>query len=103
MERELKTCYNGNFLNDQAHEFWLLVSQHIHNSTPDGCLLKYREYHASDMARFVVKGRALKYKSKWSSDNNMETLIGRDIPTIFQSFRTRSALSYADTAAMQCR
>jgi hypothetical protein len=66
---------DGRFSSDKDHEFWLLVSQQIPESSASECFLKYKEYHRSDVARFFAKS-----SSKWRSTSDIETSISAGDP-----------------------
>jgi hypothetical protein len=71
---------DGRFSSDKDHEFWLLVSQQIPESSASECFLKYKEYHRSDVARFFAKS-----SSKWRSTSDIETSISASNPLTLKS------------------
>jgi hypothetical protein len=54
--RELSKAYcNGQFLTEDAFNFWLRVSRKVKVHNEDECFLKYNELHGTDVVRFSVK------------------------------------------------
>lgn len=80
--RELSTCYYDNqFATDESFHFWRRVALRVHTHNEDQCYLKYNELHGSDVARFVVKGRALAYKTDSQSVHDMDPLSVTTVST----------------------
>jgi hypothetical protein len=59
---ELHSSDNFHLLGDEAQDFWVRVSEQVPDSTGKECFLKYKHMHASDVARFMVKGHELQHR-----------------------------------------
>jgi hypothetical protein len=68
---ELNSLDDYHLLGDDAQDFWVRVSEQVPSSTGKECFLKYKHMHASDVARFMVKGHELQHRR---SESDIETV-----------------------------